>query len=771
MFEQIKSITIKGGPFVFETPLDIIPKRMNLLYGRNGSGKSTIAKCIKCIGKVDADNAYSAKTIPECGSDTAQRIFVFDEDFVSFNFKIEKEGLSSIVMLGHQVGLDERLKKIETKLKQLLAKRENLLEKQSQFENSKNRLSPLWHFYEIKKKLSADEGWADLDKQIKGNSIKSSVTVDVIEELMKASTSSSKYSEDVREFDEKYEIYKKIKKGGAKIELLNNNVLTPNVDALRDLYEKRLEEPHLSERDKKIIELIHSEHGSYLEQVHPIFENEDMTVCPLCLRPIASYEKKELFAKVHQFFNEESEHYKQQIQNVIGALALWKSIELSDMVRIIVGEDIVNMFVKNNQELQVTYTKLREALENRKKNVYGIRTYWQWHELKDAQDKYSLIINKINAAINYYNKEVEQRGQLKNELVRLNKMIFAFRLRNDFSLYRHQLEEKLENSKLLNSVDSQLQELSREREEIHSQKAQVTIALDFINEALSYIFFDKKRLVLQNDAGTYVLKSNGRDVKPKDISTGERNAIALCYFFGKVFENHESENRYSDEMLVVLDDPVTSFDKENKVGMMSFLRWQINELLKGNANTKLLIMTHDLTTAFNLQKVYKDINKSQYGVKELKEGKVIDLGLFRNNRNEYKKLLDDIFEVASSTSLDIVSAGNKIRRIEEAYSSFIYNGGFEDLLHDEDFLQSVPDNKKTFYQNFMSRLVLNSESHTEEAAYDMADFSQMFDDDEIRKTAKYLLMLFYYVNRFHLKSYLGGNFSVVEQWVKDDEVG
>lgn len=768
MFEQIKSIIIKGGPFLTDTPLELIPNRMNLLYGRNGSGKSTIAKCIKCLGKEEENNAYSAKTIPEC--DSFQRIFVFDEDFVSSNFKIEREGLSSIVMLGHQVGLDDRLKEIETELKQLSAKKQNLSDKQKQFEDQKDTISPLWHFNEIKKKLSADEGWADYDKRIKGNSIKSSVTVDVIEELMKIPTNLSKYSEAEREFNKKYDIYQKVKKGGVKIELLSSNVCTNNVDALQVLYEKRLEEPCLSDRDKKIIELIHSEHGSYLEQVHPIFDNDEMTVCPLCLRPIASYEKNELFSKVRHFFNEETEHYKQQLQSVIYVLAQWKAIELTDIVKEVIGEDIVSMFDAASQEMLIVYSKLKEALEDRKKNVYGIRTYLQWYDLKEAQDKYSKTIDKINVAISDYNKEVERRFGLRKELIHLNKIIYAFRLRKDFSWYRLQSELGDKNSKALNEVESQLQSLSIEKAEIHSKKAQVTIALDFINEALSYIFFDKNRLVLQNHAGTYVLKSNGRDVKPKDISTGERNAIALCYFFGKVFENREQENRYSDELLVVLDDPITSFDKENKVGMMSFLRWQINEMLKGNTNTKLLIMTHDLMTAFNIQKVFDDIN-GQYSVKELKDCKLDDLNKFHNKRNEYNKLLDDVFAVANNTSSDILSVGNKMRKIEEAYSSFISNKSFVKLLHDEEFLQNVPEGKKHFYQNFMSRLVLNSESHTEEAAYNMADFAQMFDEDEIRKTAKFLLMLFYYVDRFHLKSYLKDKFTIVEQWIKDDNVG
>ena len=203
MFEQIKSIIIKGGAFLVDTSLELIPKRMNLLYGRNGSGKSTIAKCIKNLGKDDADNIYSAKIVPTCDSDIAQRIFVFDEDFVSSNFRLEKDGLSSIVMLGHQVRLDDRLKEIDKELRLLSDKKQVLSDKQNQFENQKDRISPLWHFNGIKKKLSADGGWADRDKQIKGNSIKSSVTVDIFNELMKMPTSSSRYNEAIREFGEK----------------------------------------------------------------------------------------------------------------------------------------------------------------------------------------------------------------------------------------------------------------------------------------------------------------------------------------------------------------------------------------------------------------------------------------------------------------------------------------------------------------------------------------------------------------------------------------
>lgn len=672
-------------------------------------------------------------------------------------------------MLGHQVGLDEKLNKLEKEQRELLEAYNGFSENEIQFDDSSNDKSPLWHFNVIKKKLSANDGWAERDRIIKDNSIKSAVTVDIFQELMELSKAHISYARLRREYDEKMEIFQKVKKGGIKIELLSNNVISNHIDQYKKLLEIHLEEPHLSNRDKKIIELVRSEHGNYLNQIHPVFDNQDMTVCPLCLRPISAYDKKDLFLKIQQFFNKESEVYKQQLQAMIKSLSGWQPIQLSDLVKEIIGKDTTDMFINCGNELRQNYIKLCDVFTERLQNVYGMQPYFSWYGIKDEQDKYSLLLNKINSAILYYNKEIEQKSRLKRELIALNKQISSLQLVENFKLYSERLNEQRINSEKLNSSSSALLKVRYEISQVRSQKAQVSIALDFINDALSYIFFDKKRMVLENSDGIYVLKVNGKDVKPKDVSTGERNAIALSYFFAKMFENHEKESRYSEEALVVLDDPITSFDKDNKVGIMSFLRWQINALYEGNPKTKVLIMSHELMTIFNLQKVYSDIDRNQFRVYELKDRHINDLNCFRNERNEYKKLMLDVFEVAYTATSNTLTAGNKMRRIEEAYSSFICNGKFETLLHDKEFLRNVPSSKKVFYQNFMSRLVLNTESHMEERVYELNDFSPMFDEDEIRKTAKYLLMLFYYVDGFHLKSYLGDKYSIVEQWIVNED--
>lgn len=767
MLEQTKNITIKGGPFIESTTLGLFPSRLNLLYGRNGSGKSTIARCVKRLGKEDEESGYYAETNPSLDEEQQHHIFVFEEDFVSSNFRMNETGLSSIVMLGKQVGLDERLQLLQDKRKQLKKEQANLIEKVQTFSNRFNHDSPLYHLNQIKKKLSADGGWAERDKLIKGNSIKSQVTDVLVFELMKLKPNMH-YSVLRKDYDEKFRTLQQIKKGGSKIDLISNNVLFDNIDDVYSLMTRRVEEPNLGSRDKKLIEIVRSEYGSYLNQIHTVFDNPRMNVCPLCLRTIDNKDKEELFSKIKSFFNKDVEDYKASLQEVINSLLHWNTTVISDVVRDIIGQDTFEKFRETELELHNEYEQLLGAFNDRLQNVYGISSYNKWAEVKNAQDTYSAMLDKINKIIEHYNLEVAQKKKFILELVRINRLLVTYELKDNFVQYRQQKSKSdaYENEK--NAVDQNLAKIDEAISDIMSEKAQVTIALDFINEALSYIFFNDKRLFLENVSGKYCLKSNGKDVKPGDVSTGERNAIALCYFFAKIFENHEKENRYKDEMLVVLDDPITSFDKENKVGIMTFLRWQVNEIYRGCNTSKVLIMSHDLMTIFNVQKLYKDIADKNFQVLELKNKQVLNLGIFRYQRNEYKKIIDEVFAIANGQSSDFLSIGNKMRRMEEAYSSFIFNGQFEKLLHNDDFLENVLDAKKVFFKNLMSRLILNTESHTEETVYDMEGFSQMFDKEEIRKTAKYLLMLFYYVDRFHLKSYLEGNFGIVEKWIEED---
>lgn len=89
---------------VLKTPNAPQKNRIALLYGANGSGKSTIAQGFR---------EYSASMIPRTvdlsfSAGTAiiktpsgmrnEKIFVFDEEYISKNIKVRRNGLGTIVL-------------------------------------------------------------------------------------------------------------------------------------------------------------------------------------------------------------------------------------------------------------------------------------------------------------------------------------------------------------------------------------------------------------------------------------------------------------------------------------------------------------------------------------------------------------------------------------------------------------------------------------------------------------------------------------------------
>lgn len=140
---------------------------------------------------------------------------------------------------------------------------------------------------------------------------------------------------------------------------------------------------------------------------------------------------------------------------------------------------------------------------------------------------------------------------------------------------------------------------------------------------------------IQVENGTYKLICNGQPVRPKDISVGERNIIGLCYFFTDILQKKNRATAYSEEYLLVIDDPVSSFDLENRIGILSFLKYQLGLFLLGNIDTRALILTHDLLTAIDFEKMLEELRD------ECKKSSIVRRNLNMLLMNWSKKILKD----------------------------------------------------------------------------------------------------------------------------------
>ena len=187
MFENFKTIKIKGGCFDSETELELFKKdALSIIYGRNGSGKTTIAHCIEELVKSDEEkNAdFTVSSTSTITTDKKDSVFIFNEDFVREQVRVEKDGINTIVMLGEQVELDEQIAQKKEVLAKLEEEFNKLDEERKRYDNARENISPLYYFNQIRDALRADGGWADIDRDVKRNTVKSRISEDVINTLL-----------------------------------------------------------------------------------------------------------------------------------------------------------------------------------------------------------------------------------------------------------------------------------------------------------------------------------------------------------------------------------------------------------------------------------------------------------------------------------------------------------------------------------------------------------------------------------------------------------
>ena len=114
MFEEFKKITIKGGYFEQPTEFSLFTpnQTLSIIYGRNGSGKTSIAKAIRqLVGKdskqpeEDGNLPFTITSDAVIPEDKETSVFIFDEEFVQENVRTKGKGLETIVMIWKPLGL------------------------------------------------------------------------------------------------------------------------------------------------------------------------------------------------------------------------------------------------------------------------------------------------------------------------------------------------------------------------------------------------------------------------------------------------------------------------------------------------------------------------------------------------------------------------------------------------------------------------------------------------------------------------------------------
>ena len=800
MFEKLKKLSIQGGYFEENKDFDLFQENVNVsvVYGRNGSGKTTIAKGIRELVKTAEKKAKDAEEgkDPEyvVGSDEPipeelkEQVYVFDEDFISDYVKVTKDGIEAIVMIGDQVDISEQIK---TKTEAQRTKNEEMeaLKKQRDRYNDKNdEISPQYAYTRIWEALRVENGWADREREIRQTTMRGRVTDNVMNKLMSMELPKETSAEILQKMREDLTLYLTAKDEQAiqwhsplepDLYAEAKGELPESLDELNALLAKPLESPELTEREQRLMSMIAviSQYPQHFSQHNTKqMVDEKWPFCPLCLRDVDEKDRGGIAETLTHILNKEAEEYEKLLSAELELFA-----DKEESLPVFPGElnkkeiDAAKVALENlNKWLGV----IRGKVEQRKRKIYeAIGEAFSEYEREayiQAIGNYKTTLTVLTGSVEKFNNTVLKHNETRDQLLTANLRAVRKEYYPLFDNYRAALAGQKANHTAIENKEKEIETVKLEIKGLKQQLENTDIALKYINEELKYVFFNEKKVKLvPGEDKYYRLKVNGKYVPPKKISVGERNVLGLCYFFAKMFQNKTEANKYAAEYLVVIDDPVSSFDYGNRLGVMSLLRYQFAKLVKGNPNTRILVMSHDLYSIFNLAKIKKEVCDCG-GEKYLElEDKTLKLA---SVRNEYESLLNHVYHYATHAGdedLDEtteISIGNIMRRMMEAFSTFCYKEGFEEMLRLPTLQDKIPEERREFYDKFMYRLVLNGESHGMLGAQTLNSITSYLSKSEKVKTAKRLLLFMYYINEPHLRAYLKNNADVVKRWEADDAV-
>lgn len=776
-FKEVKGISIKSEYFTENEKFSLFKDkhRVALVFGRNGSGKSTIAQGF--IEYKDSVNprTVDVKLLTEAGDvyispvEKPLKIFVFNEDYINKNVKFKSEGLDTIVLLGEQIGLDEQIQENENRINDLISdldKFERILDQQN---DKKNSSCPEFWLSKIYSTLR--ERWAGTQGiQIKKKLQKSSVNKDVVEKISKITCSENKESIQ-REFDDQLRLFNSIDSESTPIEQEISTIQYDSelVSKSKKSLSQIISRPQLTDRESELLKIFGIE---ALTTAQEFVSNNVNKICPTCLNEITPEHKEVIVKKINRIISKESDDLKKELQKL-----LMNPIDVANYdIYKFLDEHLYSELISNINRLNTEINRHNDSIQEKINNPFEAIVY-SAVDISLLYDELNHIIEKLERKRRDYNLAVQDRKKIAEKLLNLNDKIAYFEIKTDYEQYKQTTEEKSSIRTKLENKKTELEMLRIQLNSLESQKANLELAVESINRELKYIFYSSKKMELAVDDNTYKLKVNGQPVKPSKISSGERNALALCYFFTDISKNMDADNPYSNEMFLVIDDPVSSFDFENKIGIMSFLKYKLKDVLLGCETTKALILTHDVSFVMDFEKALEEIanccssvgKHANYSIYYLCNKKLTD---FRYKKhNEYSDLLKEIYKYAKADPIyENDAIGNQMRKILEAFSTFSYKVGIAELSTNVLINNLLPSKQlQSYFENLMYRLVLNGESHTENTVRFLpdTDFYLSLSPEEKQRTARDILCLMFLLNKEHILRHIDskGAEKDIKEWI------
>lgn len=334
---------------------------------------------------------------------------------------------------------------------------------------------------------------------------------------------------------------------------------------------------------------------------------------------------------------------------------------------------------------------LKTALEERKKNLFKpVLTPEPTHNPKTI----NLLLHSINETIKENNKSTTTLDKAKSEAITQLRLSDVYSFIGIIEYQKgidriSQLKATAETcSTELNNLKNEIAQIEKEIDGLKSKLKDERKGAERVNAILSHFFgHDGIKLEAVDNTESKAIKFEiTRDGKSAfNLSEGECSLIAFCYFVAKL----EETNTKGKELIVYIDDPISSLDGNHIFFVYSLIESLIARPEKNDDGSnryrykQLFISTHNLDFLKYLKKISTPNDKNggnqHFIIERSGAGSNILLmpSYLKNYITEFNYLFHQIYkcrnqDLAHTEHEPFYSFGNNLRKFLEAFLFYKY---------------------------------------------------------------------------------------------------
>ncbi len=696
---MISKIVLNGvASYKKEAELDT-DKKVNLLYGLNGTGKSTFSEFL-----YDQTGARFSQCRIE-GLKENDTVLVYNQKFVQDTF-YEPEGIHGIFTLSK--GNADAQKAIDTasaEVKKLTEQKQKIEEKKT-----KDEQKHLGEIEEYKKQVwKIKTGYTGGDRilefcldGLKGN--KDTLFKHIVS-LEKPEGELDYSVDDLKEEAQQLQ-------GEAQSRQLLSKVLI-NVEDIEQ--SELLSKVIVGNKNSSVASLIETLGNSDwvntgIKYVHI---DGEKGVCPFCQQKTIT---QNFLEQINAYFDESYNRDKSQIEEMISRYDA-EIKKATDFFNAIKDDSFLE---KNKAEIESLSANLISVLEH---NLNTLREKAKTPSIQVSLQPINEIIESINSIIKNTNNEITLYNQriadIKGSKSKIRDSFWCL-MRKEYNpvieLYaanEKDYEQSVKNAqKELQTITSEINTNTALIEENRKKTVNIDEAVENIKNGLIDIgITDFTIEKYSEEEALYRLKREDSDEDVfKTLSEGEKMVISFLYFI-ELCKGESTAEKASNKKIVVIDDPISSL---SHIYVFNIGRLIHNEFLRTQKYDQLFILTHSLYFFYELTNTnHKERKETQklFRICKNTESSYFEDMKYEDIQNDYQAYWHIIKDEKQSPAL----IANCMRNVMEYFFNFVEKQDFAQVFQRPE----LQENRYMAFNRYMNR-----ESHSKgQNIFDIKEFN------------------------------------------------